>query len=51
MYTDDPRGFNDDDRVLLEELTARLESGDSADSFDDMLRATQSRAESRRTVH
>jgi GAF domain-containing protein len=51
MYTDDPRGFNDDDRVLLEELTARLQSGDSADSLDDMLRATQLGAESRRTVH
>jgi putative nucleotidyltransferase with HDIG domain len=51
MYTDDPRGFNDDDRSLLEELSARLQTGDNADSFDVMLRATQSRIENRRTIH
>jgi putative nucleotidyltransferase with HDIG domain len=51
MYTDDPRGFNDDDRILLEELTTRLQTGDSASSFDVMLRATQSTLESRRTIH
>jgi putative nucleotidyltransferase with HDIG domain len=51
MYTDDPRGFNDDDRILLEALTARLQTSDRGDSFDDMLRATQTRPESRRTVH
>ena len=51
MYTDDPRGFNDDDRLLLEDLTNRLKTGNSSDSFDGMLRATQSVTDTRRTIH
>lgn len=51
MYTDDPRGFSDEDRLLLEELATKLKTGDSAESFDGMLRATKSIAETRRTVH
>ena len=51
MYTDDPRGFNDDDRLLLKDLTNRLQTGNSSDSFDGMLRATQSVTDTRRTIH
>ena len=51
MYTDDPRGFSEDDQLLLQNLTTRFEVGQAAESFDGMLRVRQSASESARTVH
>jgi hypothetical protein len=51
LYTGDPRGFNEEDRTLLENIAAAFESGEAADAFDGMLRAKQSRSESTSTVH
>jgi putative nucleotidyltransferase with HDIG domain len=41
MYTDDPRGFNEEDRATVQELAGVIETGDAAKSFDVMLRANQ----------
>jgi hypothetical protein len=51
LYTDDPRGFNEEDRAFLENIAAAFDNGEAADSFDGMLRARQSRPENISTVH
>jgi putative nucleotidyltransferase with HDIG domain len=51
LYTDDPRGFNEEDRGCLEELSTLLENDEGAVSFDGMLRAKESRLEANSRVH
>jgi putative nucleotidyltransferase with HDIG domain len=51
LYTDDPRGFNEEDRTCLEELSALLEKGEGAATIDGMLRATESQFKVAPRVH
>jgi putative nucleotidyltransferase with HDIG domain len=51
LYTDDPRGFNEEDRVSLEQVARLLETDDTATSIDGMLREKQSRLDNTSTVH
>ena len=51
MYTDDPRGFNEEDRACVEDLCAALQSGDSAESLNGMLRAIMPEGDTATRVH
>jgi putative nucleotidyltransferase with HDIG domain len=51
LYTDDPRGFNEEDRKSVEELSISFERRDNADYVDGMLREHQSQATAPSRVH
>lgn len=50
VYSDDPRGFSEDDKTLVEHLAARLNTSPPSDAFDALLRAQNITSEAR-TVH
>jgi putative nucleotidyltransferase with HDIG domain len=51
LYTEDPRGFNEEDRTNAELLSNAFATGEIGDHFDGMLRARQSQTTSRPIVH
>jgi putative nucleotidyltransferase with HDIG domain len=50
VYSDDPRGFSEDDKTLVEHLAARLNTSPPTDAFNALLRAQNITSEAR-TVH
>jgi GAF domain-containing protein len=51
LYTDDPRGFNEEDRHSLEQIAKTFEVEATANSFNGMLREKRSLIQSGSTVH
>ena len=51
LYTDDPRGFNEEDRTTVEELAATLSSEQGAASFNGLVRAIELKSETAPRVH
>jgi putative nucleotidyltransferase with HDIG domain len=51
IYTSDPRGFNEDDKVLVEELLAESDAGATFSTFLGGVRTKKARPESSTTVH
>jgi putative nucleotidyltransferase with HDIG domain len=51
LYSDDPRGFSDDDKAYVEELATQFDRDRPAQDFSDLLRARNAASESARTVH
>jgi putative nucleotidyltransferase with HDIG domain len=51
LYTEDPRGFNEEDRSTAEQLSTSFATGDVGNHFDGMLRARQSQTTAIARVH
>jgi putative nucleotidyltransferase with HDIG domain len=51
LYTNDPRGFNEEDKLSAEHLCKSFEAGEAADHFDGMLRERQSQSTPASRVH
>jgi putative nucleotidyltransferase with HDIG domain len=51
LYSDDPRGFSDDDKVLVQQVADQLGHEKPSKTFSDLLRSPSSPTEAGRTVH
>jgi putative nucleotidyltransferase with HDIG domain len=51
LYSDDPRGFSDDDKSYVQQLAAEFDRERPSQVFSDLLRAKNSVPEITRTVH
>jgi putative nucleotidyltransferase with HDIG domain len=51
LYSDDPRGFSDDDKEYVQRLAAQFDGDRPSEVFSDLLRARKSLPETARTVH
>jgi GAF domain-containing protein len=51
LYSDDPRGFSDDDKALVQKIAAQLANEKPSQTFSDLLRSPNKSNEAGRTVH